>query len=842
MAAHVSLHEHLTRADLAGEERLARASRRGFVTGERHIQQLALDKEAAKGAAQPGWWAWARRNWVLLVAAGALLCVAVAAAIAAVVWAVEEDQCPSGQVRFNGQCRECSNDSHCGIVGVCNPATHSCQQCTSDAQCQLSLPSSYVGPPVKVDRRVCHQADSQADSSSGGVGTPSAVCTAQCTSNAECAAVVPTLPFCLSGTCVACTQSSECPAAQGQPNPTCSATSHQCVQCGAAPADPSCSEGFQCVKGVCVAGCSSSGDCAAPQVCVQGGCQVCDPLDDAGCAGSTPACVSLAADGAVFRYGACTGVGDCDSGGTCTNKVCEYRQGSSLCVGCRSSADCAGNQVCRAHACSALTVRDDPRMQISLLVAGTGRFMTVGGSADAPWVRAAAGSAAASWWSFVANKSSAGTFALLTTSPATGPVALNFDVVGPAVTVVSVPGNAQPTSFPFSLRMDSASSTPVAAVPAGAALSLFLTAGTGQTFYLGSDASTGAITAALTPGPAWIGTAQAGGHVSHFAAATTRLQSDDNHALGLTPTGSAWTASTCDPAAVTSSDGACASTGGVWSVQQSPTSPGAFALLAATAATIVQLVPDTSSGALTASPLPGPGSDNLSVAAPAPVASYPWSARVPGDSDTLASYPSLEMEFQLVATGSDLGLTLASGTLTSASLASLTSTPSTLTSSTWVFGAPLSAPVQMSVKASGPAVTLVLDPATGALATTTSATDTDRSFVYVQPSIHGNGSASLMWPAVAVGNTAPTAFVAAITADKPADKLTASAAGLGSAPAPQITLLNGDTGAAVLGTGTPGGASAATLALGVLGEPGKTLSTLLVVGARWTAWQWARIV
>src|SRR5579883_1236035 len=158
-----------------------------------------------------------------------------------------------------------------GPVPICNPATGTCVQCVTDAQCSGTTQSSFY-TNTAVSTPFCDTETGQC---------------AQCLSDAQCQR--PT-PYCGAGTCQPCLPSS-CAGA----TPYCNGSTGACEPCTSTPqcAVSSSNHTLVCdaATGTCMP-CTSSAECENPApVCdaASGQCAPC--THDADCGGATPLCL-----------------------------------------------------------------------------------------------------------------------------------------------------------------------------------------------------------------------------------------------------------------------------------------------------------------------------------------------------------------------------------------------------------------------------------------------------------------------------------------------------------------------------------------------------------------------
>ncbi|MGC4119651.1 MAG: hypothetical protein QM765_34785 [Myxococcales bacterium] len=294
----------------------------------------------------------------------------------------EAARCGSG----GGACRACS-----GATPICRLGR--CVACTTNDDCPASAP---LCDPARFQCRTCQeigctlgtcQADGKCSQTCAGCVAGNQCFPVDAThcgpTGGACESCTAAEPFCLSGTCVSCSTSSDCLP----PTPTCDPGTHTCKGC----ASLGCAANSVCqADGTCsnpCAGCTSAGNCyttidaahcggggqacstcsGATPFCKLGTCVACTANSD--CSGLTPlcdptghcrSCQEIGCASGVCQpdgscAGSCTGCiegGNCyttvdaahcgPAGGTCTacsgaTPICLYGQ----CVGCASSSDCS---------------------------------------------------------------------------------------------------------------------------------------------------------------------------------------------------------------------------------------------------------------------------------------------------------------------------------------------------------------------------------------------------------------------------------------------------------------------------------------------------------------------
>lgn len=156
-------------------------------------------------------------------------------------------------------CVACLNNSQCLSPGnsKCNAATHVCEPCTDDIQCENALPVCSGGTCVacKDDSTCTNPAAPHCDTGSG-------TCVA-CSSDAQC--TQSSAPRCdlSTHTCAACNSPTQCAGKFG-PKDLCRMSDGECVQCednGDCAGDPATSR-CNAATGLCSA-CLLDGDCNA---------------------------------------------------------------------------------------------------------------------------------------------------------------------------------------------------------------------------------------------------------------------------------------------------------------------------------------------------------------------------------------------------------------------------------------------------------------------------------------------------------------------------------------------------------------------------------------------------
>lgn len=247
----------------------------------------------------------------------AILCTAIAGAILAVILLDHQHHAatkhpvsghPCKTTRGtppNQTCAEaCSTHADCDDSKVCQPSTGACVACTTGAHCR---------------------------NGEGGDGESlciAGVCEPTCDGPEDCAQVSGK-PHCATRTyvddngessttkvCVACISNDDCPASAGQPAPVCDvAASFSCVTCDK---DLACADGYHCVKGACVTGCTSDADCGTGTVCdaVTSACVTCVAGTSQGCA--APQVCNATGTACV----ACTSSNQCPNAMVCHHNVC----------------------------------------------------------------------------------------------------------------------------------------------------------------------------------------------------------------------------------------------------------------------------------------------------------------------------------------------------------------------------------------------------------------------------------------------------------------------------------------------------------------------------------------
>lgn len=195
----------------------------------------------------------------------------------------------------------CQTNNDCpGAAPVCDPATNTCVECTTDMQCDEG---------EKCRGHVC------------------AIPTA-CQSSLDCAAVPPTT-ICdpISQTCVSCVDAQDCPS-------TADCVHHECV-----PYDP-CSTSLDCpagrvcdpAKGRCV-GCVTQLDCEAGEICLGGECATQTPCaSDNQCTPFGQLC-----DKTLGYCVDCLTEAQCPDGYLCSGGACQPSQCSPGAVFCESN-------------------------------------------------------------------------------------------------------------------------------------------------------------------------------------------------------------------------------------------------------------------------------------------------------------------------------------------------------------------------------------------------------------------------------------------------------------------------------------------------------------------------
>jgi hypothetical protein len=165
----------------------------------------------------------------------------------------------------------CHTSTDCQGKKLCDSALHTCDNCTTDTQCQADT--------VYGNKSICNSGQcvagtcaATADCKSMGrlCAAATKVCT-ECASDAQCRndAAYGTGNICVSGQCVTgtCSNSSQCPAGR-----TCNTTSHVCVACAN---DTQCKNDANygqhtiCLSGACTTGdCHDiSSDCSSGRIC-----------------------------------------------------------------------------------------------------------------------------------------------------------------------------------------------------------------------------------------------------------------------------------------------------------------------------------------------------------------------------------------------------------------------------------------------------------------------------------------------------------------------------------------------------------------------------------------------
>ncbi len=252
-----------------------------------------------------------------------------------------------------GRCVACLMDTHCAghPDGTRCDGDHRCS-CSLDKHCRLAsawggqclgigqqkrcgcvthsdCPTNFHGPVCNVDiqRCTCTSADlctitpyTRCAAPHAGAGYRQ--CRAPCKADGDCKAL-PGLPRCVSGSCVQCTSSKDCPAA----TPHCDTQKRGCVTClkdGHCPLDaPYCDQ----ARGKC-AQCRSHGDCSNSLdggTCLVGSC---------GCTSDTD-CKGPLAWGStchpVLRRCSCAGDGHCK--GVSSGPQCDHTLHKCICKG-----------------------------------------------------------------------------------------------------------------------------------------------------------------------------------------------------------------------------------------------------------------------------------------------------------------------------------------------------------------------------------------------------------------------------------------------------------------------------------------------------------------------------
>jgi hypothetical protein len=165
----------------------------------------------------------------------------------------------------------CHASTDCQGKKLCDSALHTCDNCSTDTQCQAD--TVYGNKSICVSGQ-CNAGTCAATADCKSIGrlcpTATKVCT-ECTTDAQCKGdtAYGAATICVSGQCVSgtCNNSSTCPAGR-----TCNTTSHACVACAN---DNQCKNDAVygqhtiCLAGLCTTGdCHDiSSDCSAGRIC-----------------------------------------------------------------------------------------------------------------------------------------------------------------------------------------------------------------------------------------------------------------------------------------------------------------------------------------------------------------------------------------------------------------------------------------------------------------------------------------------------------------------------------------------------------------------------------------------
>ena len=178
---------------------------------------------------------------------------------------VRKPYCFSSIVEIN-HCVECLESSQCANGYVCDPVSHTCVACVSDADCQGS-PSL----PLCSSTRECVSCLSSSDCKSGYT-CDQGHCY-ECLSSADCQSKLAPLCDTTSRTCKQCLSNASCPAYA----PVCLAGLQQCVQCQNAATD--CPAGMICYLNRCQE-CAEDSQCQSGETCISGQCKACSSASD----------------------------------------------------------------------------------------------------------------------------------------------------------------------------------------------------------------------------------------------------------------------------------------------------------------------------------------------------------------------------------------------------------------------------------------------------------------------------------------------------------------------------------------------------------------------------------
>ena len=265
-----------------------------------------------------------------------------------------DEQCEDGICLPDGRCGQCDGDEDCAAGSVC--ASNHCVPACSDAN--GSCPSGLKCLP---GAETCVECVGDKDCGPGRVCSAENTCVpgcspthTECPDGLVCSAAkgqcVPctqdshcpeSLPVCdlATNTCVVCTENADCANPQA---PLCDPSSNTCVGCLS---DANCTAGNLCVNNACVPGCSGTKPCPSGQQCQlpQGQCVQC--VDNSGCGGATPFCLTSENRCVTCLPGA---QDTCPQGSYCrADNVCEQ--------GCKTGADCPSGVCLSDHSCQACT-------------------------------------------------------------------------------------------------------------------------------------------------------------------------------------------------------------------------------------------------------------------------------------------------------------------------------------------------------------------------------------------------------------------------------------------------------------------------------------------------------